>query len=367
MQSNLPPRPSRPASRSIQILRFLAGCVWFFVAQRVASDAAQGIATRLNAPVFEGLLEQAFFLLLLLAGFAVPYGLLRDGSIRTANALPRRATFDEEWRRGAALGWAMLLVAVAPMMLYGSLHPQFWLRPRSWGLELLGAATIALATLALEVAFRGYLFRRLIEIAGPFGATVLMSLAYAVLSSFRPNSTPLSAAVTFLAGVLLSMAYLRTYALWLGWGLHFAWNAAMALVLGLPIAGYATYNSLVATTVTGPEWLTGGAYGPEGSVVSLFVMLAAILGLYRMTRGYAWEYTHPPIVAAGYPMDVAPPPAHTAMEAAAEARPAPLVQIVSTTSTASSAAPEIDEHLRRESSASLRSDMPWDDTPWDDA
>jgi membrane protease YdiL (CAAX protease family) len=337
------------------MLRLLAGCVWFFVAQRVASDAAQGIATRLNAPVCDGLLEQAFFLLLLLVGFALPYGLLRDGSVRTANALPRRVTFGEEWRRGAALGWAMLLVAAAPMMLLGSLHPHFWLWPRSWGLELLGAVTIALSTLALEVAFRGYLFRRLIEIAGPFGATVLMSLGYALLSSFRPNSSPLSAAVTFFAGVLLSIAYLRTYALWLGWGLHFAWNAAMALLMGFPIAGYATYNSLVATTVTGPEWLTGGAYGPEGSVVSLFVILAAILVLYRMTRGYAWEYTHPPIVAAGYPMDVAPPPAHTAMEETAT-RPAPLVQIISTTSMASSAAPEIDEHLRRERNASMPED-----------
>jgi membrane protease YdiL (CAAX protease family) len=343
------------------MLRFLVGCVWFLVAQRFASDAAQGIATRLNAPVLDGLLEQTFFLLLLLAGFAVPYGLLRDDSVRTANALPRRVTFGEEWRRGAALGWAMLLVAVAPMMLLGSLHPNFWLWPRSWGLELLGAATVALATLALEVAFRGYLFRRLIEIAGPFGATVLMSLAYAVLSSFRPNSSPLSAAVTFFTGVLLSIAYLRTYALWFGWGLHFAWNAAMTLVLGLPVAGYATYSSLVATTVTGPEWLTGGAYGPEGSIVSLFVMLAAMLVLYRTTRGYAWEYTHPPIVAAGYPMDVAPPSAHTAMEEASAARPGRLVQIVATTSTASSAAPEIDQHLRRESNAALREDTPRDD------
>lgn len=350
-----PPRPQFPAPRSILILRFLAGCAWFVAAQILAANAAQGIANRFNAPVFESILEEAFFLLLLLVGFAVPYGLFREGAIRTGNALPKRATWGEEWLRGAVLGWAMLLVVVLPMMLSGSLHPQFWLWPRAWGLELLHAATIALATLALEVAFRGYLFRRLIEIAGPFGATFLMSLAYAILSSFRPNSSSLSVAVTFFAGVLLSMAYLRTYALWLGWGVHFAWNAAMALVLGLPLAGYATFNSLVATTVTGPLWLTGGAYGPEGSVVSLFVILGAMIVLYRMTRDYAWEYTHTPIVAAGYPMAVAPPPAHTAMEEAAAARPVPLVQIVSTTPAASSTISAIDEHLRRESDSTPRS------------
>ncbi len=326
MQPNLS-KPARP--RSISVLRFLAGCVWLVAAQIIASDAAQGIATRLNAPVFEGLLEQTFLLLLLLAGFAVPYGLLRDGALRKANALPSRATAGEEWQRGAALGWAMLLLAVLPMMLYGSLHPQFWLEMRSWGLALLSAATIALSTLALEVAFRGYLFRRLIELTGPVAATFLMSLGYAVASSFRPNSSGLSVTVTFALGVLLSLAYLRTHALWLGWGLHFAWNATMTLLLGLPVAGYATYNNLVTTRVNGPTGFTGGAYGPEGASLTLLCVLVGMIVLFRITRDYAWEYTHAPIVAAGYPMTIAPPAAHTAMEASAAARPAPLVQIVS--------------------------------------
>ena len=325
MQPNLS-KPARP--RSILVLRFLAGCAWLVAAQIIASDAAQGIATRLNVPVFEGLLEQAFLLLLLLAGFAVPYGLLRDGALRKANALPSRATAGEEWQRGAALGWAMLLLAVAPMMLHGSLHPQFWLEIRSWGLALLSAATIALSTLALEVAFRGYLFRRLIELTGPVAATFLMSLGYAVASSFRPNSSGLSVTVTFALGVLLSTAYLRTHALWLGWGLHFAWKATMALVLGLPVAGYAAYNNLVVTNVNGPIGFTGGAYGPEGAGMTLLCVLVAGIVLFRMTRDYAWEYTHAPIVAAGYPMTIAPPAAHTVMENS-PARPAPLVQIVS--------------------------------------
>ena len=304
------------------------------VAEILASDSAQGIVNRFNLPVVKGLLEQAFLLFLLLAGFAVSRSWLRGGSIRAANALPQRATAGGEWRRGAALGWAMLLAAVLPMMLFGSLHPHLDLAPDSWGLAVISVVTLAFSTLALEVAFRGYLLQRLIELVGPSAATDFLAAVYAALSSFEPHSGSLSIAVTFVLGILYSMAYLRTHALWFGWGLHFGWAVAMAVLLGLPVAGLATYNNVVMTDVSGPVALTGGAYGPEAARFSLLVIACAVLALFRITRDYAWEYTHPAIVAAGYPMTVAPPTAHAAMETAAAARPAPLVQILATTPSA---------------------------------
>jgi hypothetical protein len=201
-------------------------------------------------------------------------------------------------------------------------------------------------SLALELAFRGYLFLRLIAAIGPFAATVVLSFVYALLSTFRPNFTSLSVAVTFLMGVLFCTAYLRTHALWIGWGMHFAWNAAMGILMGLPVASDVTYSSLVTTNVSGPWWISGGVYGPEGAALTLLILLAALAVLYRMTRGYAWEYTHAPIVAMGYPMTIAPPAAHTAMEEAATAQPGPLVQILSRTSTNPSTMPVVEDHLR---------------------
>jgi membrane protease YdiL (CAAX protease family) len=341
--------PSQSApSRSLNIAVFLCGCFWIVAAQNASARAAQGIATRLNLPLAEGILEQAFLLFLLLCGFAaIAWIATRNGGLRSNSALAVRSTTRQEWLRGAALGWAALLVAVLPMMLSGSLHPQFWLALPAWGLALLSLATLALYTLALEVAFRGFLFARLIAAVGPVAATTLFSLIYAFASSYRPYSTSLGVAVAFLSGVLLSMAYLRTHALWLGWGLHFAWDASMAILLGLPVAGFGVYNSLVTTSTTGPDWLTGGPYGPEGAALTLLVLCAATVALHRISRDYAWNYTHAPIVPAAYAVVIAPPAAHTAMEAAAA--PAPLVQIFSTTSTSSSTLPVIDEHLRSES------------------
>jgi uncharacterized protein len=334
----------------MQLALFVTGFLWLLASRSAASHGAQGIANRLNLAVAQPPLQEAFFLVLLLCGFAtLSWIATRHGGIRLTNALPQRSTAIHEWQTGAALGWATLLAAVLPMMLAGDLHPQFWLAPRAWGLALLSLLTLALGALAIEVAFRGYIFRCLIGAMGTTMATIFLSMAYALFYSFSPYSTGFSVFLTFLTGILFSMAYLRTHALWLGWGMHFAWSASMGVLFGLPVAGLATYSYPISTNVSGALWVTGGLYGPEGALLTAVFILTATIILYRLTREYAWSYTHAPIVAAGYPMDIAPPAAHTAMEATAAARPAPLVQILSTTATNASTLPVIDEHLRANS------------------
>jgi hypothetical protein len=213
------------------------------------------------------------------------------------------------------------------MVIAGALHPEFSWKISAWGGTLLSILTLAIAALAIEVAFRGFLFRRLIDAVGPTAATLLLSGIYALIGSMSPNATGLSFIIMIIAGVLFSIAYLRTHALWLGWGLHFAWAAAIAVIFGLPVAGVASYVSIVQTDTGGPLWLTGGIYGPDGALFTAILFLVVMIVVYRVTRTYAWNYTHPVLVPAGYPMDVAPPAAHTAMEQAAPASAPALVQI----------------------------------------
>jgi membrane protease YdiL (CAAX protease family) len=356
------PQPSRPSAlpRPFHLLLFLGAGLWIVAAQGLASRAAAGLSIRFNLSIYADLFQQAFFLFLLLVGFATirwiatrspnPDHFTRLNGIRSTNALPSRATTREEWLRGAALGWALVLAAILPMMLRGSLHPEFNLTFANLGYAILSLVTIAIATLALEVAFRGFLFAQFIEATGPVFATLFLAFLYATLSAFRPDATLFSILDTFLFAVLFCIAYLRTRALWIGWGIHFAWNAAAALLFGLPIAGDAGYNNLIFTSVTGPQWITGGPYGPEAAFFTAIILIIGIFVLLRITRHYAWEYTYTPPTASGYPMDIAPPAAHTAMENEATAAPAPLVQILSTTPTAASTNPTIEEHLNRNDS-----------------
>jgi uncharacterized protein len=356
------PQPPRTSAlpRPFHFLLFLGAGFWIVAARGLAERATQGLTVRFNLSIISNLLQQLFFLFLLLIGFAVLHwisarntasnSLTRLNGIRATNALPARATTREEWQRGAALGWALILAAVLPMMLLGSLHPEFNFNFANLGYALLSLLTIAVATLALEVAFRGFLFIQFIEATGPVFATIFLSFLYATLSAFRPDATGLSILDTFLFAVLFCTAYLRTRALWIGWGIHFAWSAVAAIVFGLPITIDFGFNNLIFTSVTGPEGLTGGPYGPEAAFVTAIVLIIGIFVLRRITRHYAWEYTYTPPIASGYPMDIAPPAAHTAMENEAAATPAPLVQILGATPTAASTNPVIDDHLNRNGS-----------------
>jgi hypothetical protein len=227
------------------------------------------------------------------------------------------------------------------MALMGKLDVQLWTQPRAVWLLLLNLGTLAIAALAEEIAFRGYPFRRLIEAVGPIAATIGMSLFFGLGHALNPGATWTSVFVTMLAGLLLSVAWLRTHGLWLPWGLHFAWNASIGILFGLPISGINDFASVVQTRTFGPLWLTGGSYGPEGAGFTGVVLLVGVAVLVRITRDYAWDYTHKPIVARGYALEVQPPPAHVTMEQQAPLPAATsLVQILPVTSETRSAGDE---------------------------
>ncbi len=326
----------RRSERTLQFALFLTSAAWFLAADTVAAHAARGLSERFGLDAARPLLTWAFLLFLLAVGFSILQAIAKRGSsLREVLGLPKRPTAGSEWVLGAALGWGLVVLAVLPMAVAGTLHVQFWTQPRAFGLLLLNLVTLAVAALAEEVAFRGYSYRRLIEATGPVAATILMSLLFGLGHVLNPGATWASTLVTILAGVLLSVAWLRTHGLWLGWGLHFAWNASMGILFGLPVSGITDFASIVQTRAFGRLWLTGGDYGPEGAGITVIVLLIGIAVLVRVTRNYAWHYTYVPIVAAGYPMEPPPPAAHVAMEQMAEqtqaAAPVTLVQILPST------------------------------------
>jgi membrane protease YdiL (CAAX protease family) len=339
----LPSFESTPPARSnrlLQLALFIVSMVWVLCSQGLAAHAAHGIALRFFLLPERPLLSAIFFLFLLAIGFSMLQALPRHGgTLRDVLGLPSRPTARREWTLGAAIGWGSVVFAVLPMALAGTLHVTFWTAPRSFGLLILNLATIVVASLAEEAAFRGFPYRRLIDAFGPVAATICMSILFGILHALNPGATLASTLITMLAGLLLSIAWLRTHGLWLPWGFHFAWNASMGLLFGLPVSGITDFSSIVQTRTFGRFWLTGGDYGPEGALLTAAVLLIALVILIRVTRDYAWHYTHKPIVAAGYPMDAPPPAAHVAMEQQARPAPAPasLVQILPATPQSRSA------------------------------
>jgi len=135
-----------------------------------------------------------------------------------------------------------------------------------------------------ELLFRGYPFQRLVEGLGAMGAVLLLSALFGLVHLSNPSPTSLSTANTMLVGILLALAYLKTRGLWLPVGLHFAWNFWLGFVFSLPVSGIELSRTLLQAKVDGPDWLSGGSYGPEGSVLTTAVILAAAFWLARTSR-----------------------------------------------------------------------------------
>ncbi len=276
-----------------------------------------------------------FLLFLVVVGFsALDWLAARGWKKADVLPLPRRNGWVGEWGTGAAIGWGMSLAVVLPVLVSLNLHARFSAERVSLVAILLALATILVASLAEEAIFRGYPFARLAEAVGPSWASVLLSGGFAItlLSANPPRHVMFALADGLVFGLVLSMAYLRTRALWLGWGLHFAYRAVAAVALGLPVAGHGEFGALLDTYTSGPRWLSGGAFGLDAALLTVFFWLAGMVVVYQQTKDYAWQYTQREIVGAAYEVAVAPPAAHTEMERQAAAAPAPLVQILSTTS-----------------------------------
>lgn len=319
-------------SRGMHVTLFLTAMAWAAAANIVSGRAAAGLAARFQLGMLEPLLDSLFFLFLAVVGFrTLDWIATRSLYLDQVLPLPRRTGWQGEWGTGAALGWGLSLAVSLPLLLSGNLHGMLLWNSNTLGAMAIAVAAMLVTVLAIEVVFRGYPFRRLIDAFGPSWAAILMSVVAAVLvvQANPPRNSLMAIVDCTLFALLLAIAWLRTQALWLGWGLHFAYRAVMAIVLGLPVAGRSEFGSPTDMTSSGPRWLTGGAFGPDAAVLTGLMMLIAVAVLYRVTRDLAWTHTFRPIVAAGYEVTVAPPAAHVAMEKAAA--PPPLVQILATT------------------------------------
>ena len=129
-----------------------------------------------------------------------------------------------------------------------------------------------------ELLFRGYPLQLLMKGMGVWPAILTMSSAFGLAHLLNPSATALSALNTVLAGLMLSIAYLKTRSLWLAYGLHVGWNIGLGFVLGYPVSGI-DIDSLWKTTAGGPQWLVGSKYGPEGGLIATIVFIAAAFAI----------------------------------------------------------------------------------------
>jgi membrane protease YdiL (CAAX protease family) len=194
----------------------------------------------------------------------------------TAIGLSIHPAMPKEFGFGCLLGFLMMsgVFLVEYMLGYARLE---W---RGLGLlELLGvlsssAVVFAVAALAEEVLFRGYTLQVLMQGITFLPAALLMALAFSASHAPNPNVSALALVNVGLAAVWLSFAYLKTRSLWLPFGLHFSWNFSQTTIYSFPTSGLAfSEMRMFDAEQSGPAWLTGGAFGPEGGALATVALL----------------------------------------------------------------------------------------------
>ena len=130
-----------------------------------------------------------------------------------------------------------------------------------------------------EVLFPGIVFRITEEKLGSYIALAVSALIFGALHLLNPNSTLVSGlAVAIEAGLLLGASYMYTRNLWFPIAIHFAWNFTQSGIYGASTSGGAVTKSLLTSKIAGPVMITGGQFGPEGSVQAvIFCSIATVI------------------------------------------------------------------------------------------
>ena len=141
-----------------------------------------------------------------------------------------------------------------------------------------------------ELLFRGYWLQNLSEGLGAGWGVLISSCIFALLHGFNANSSPAAVFMLIASGLFLAYGYLRTRQLWLPIGLHIGWNFFQGPLFGFPVSGTDPFT-LIRQISTGPELLTGGAFGPEAGLIVLPALLAgaALIYWYTKERGSAFS------------------------------------------------------------------------------
>ena len=140
-----------------------------------------------------------------------------------------------------------------------------------------------------EILSRGIIFRIAEEGIGTWGSILFSAFLFGFMHMGNANATVFSSvSIALTAGVILALLYVITRRLWVPIGLHIGWNFTLGGIYGAPVSG-GEPGGILAAQFSGSEWLTGGAFGPEASVITVVVFVA--FGIYlakKSIRDNSW-------------------------------------------------------------------------------
>lgn len=199
---------------------------------------------------------------------------------------------------GTVFGIAIFSCVVGVIAAFGGYHIAGY-NNASAALPMLAVAIFS--GFSEEVVFRGFLMRLIEKWLGTLAGLGISSLLFGLAHLNNSFVGPVAVAAIVEAGLMLAAIYLLTRRLWAAVAVHGAWNFAQGGIFGIAVSG-GQAQGIIRPGISGPNLLTGGAFGAEASLPAVIVLAIASLALiylsYRCGRFVAPSWVRRPQGAA---------------------------------------------------------------------
>jgi len=231
----------------------------------------------------ESIAGSAAGLLAAVAGVLAVQRVLRGPSLAQLGLAP-----GGHWLADLAVG-----LVLGPLLFWTVFSVESWVGVATLaGIRLdVGALLTALVAFVCvgageELVMRGVVLQQVARGWGVRAGVIVSSVVFALIhvpnvlvAEVDPLVGVLAVVILGVLGLILAGAYLWTGRLWLPVALHLSWNFGQGALLGFPVSGTPS-QGLVQPALAGPDWFTGGAFGPEGGVVGLLALGLAGLAVW---------------------------------------------------------------------------------------
>ena len=182
---------------------------------------------------------------------------------------------------GLIWGAALIGVVFGVLLISGQIEISEWRAPS--GQMVVTLFVMIMAASQEEFITRGYMLNNYMKSINKYLALFLVSVLFAAVHGANPNVSLVALLNIILAGLLLGIYYVHRKNLWFPVGLHIGWNFFQGVIIGSPVSGI-NVDSILGLKFIGNDWLTGGEFGFEASLVTSVVLLVATILIHLQFR-----------------------------------------------------------------------------------
>jgi hypothetical protein len=270
-----------PGASVHRVARWLLYLLMAFVIFEVGGWLLTSFHSNVSVPMWRLIVESLMMMAAVVPGFLMAR---LEGHPFGDFGLPLRRAFGQPFWIGSLWGLGALTALILILRFSGAfqfghlaLHGA-----RLWKFAVYYAALFLATAFFEEFLLRGYSQWILSRAIRFWPAAVFLSMLFGYMHQGNPGEARTGLVAAGLIGFFLCLTLRRTGDLWWAVGFHMAWDWGESFLYSVPDSGALLPGHLLNSSMRGPDWLTGGSVGPEGSYV-VFLVIAALWILFDRT------------------------------------------------------------------------------------